>query len=118
MMLVIRGTASLADNTLLQPCSSSVVHVHTPAVGQAGLRAADASTVNLSGRSKAAKQGLTSWGHSYMGEPKINKMANNYFEFISHPGTSDEPENVDRLAFFQKDHQKAPCVRQGSTASR
>lgn len=63
-------------------------------------------------------QGLTSGGQSLMGEPKINKMANNNFEFISHPGTSNEPENVDRLAFFQKDHQEAPCVRQGSPASR
>lgn len=41
MILVMKGTASLADTILLQPCSSDVVPVNTPAVGLAGLRPED-----------------------------------------------------------------------------
>lgn len=52
MKPVTEERASLADNTLLQPCSSSVVHVKTAAVGMAGPWAADASTTNLSGSPK------------------------------------------------------------------
>lgn len=58
--------ASLADTTLLQPCSSSVVvHVNTPAVGLAGLRAADGSPAcvepfwKASRRETSVSQGLT-----------------------------------------------------------
>lgn len=37
----MKGTASLADSILLQPCSGDVVPVNAPAVGLAGLRAGD-----------------------------------------------------------------------------
>jgi hypothetical protein len=55
-MSVITRTASLADTTFLQPCSSNVVHVDTPAVGLAGLRAADGRTAGVEPFRKANRR--------------------------------------------------------------
>lgn len=59
-MPAMTGTASLADTTMPQPCSNGVVHVNTPAVGLAGFRAADASTIwETKIRQTPLSQGLT-----------------------------------------------------------
>lgn len=100
---------------LLQPCSSDVVPVNTSAVGLAGLRAGDKYGEPFwkpKSRETPVSQGLTGGVNNGESQRSI-KWRTIIFEFTSHPGIGEEPENVDRLAFFQKGHHESSMRQAG-----